>query len=160
MRWAVAIEAVLLLLSMKLPLLFLPLLLATSWLASAEPALPEVKLPAQAREAMAEEVLKLIQERPGVSVLDVRTAEEGTAEGRLPGSRHLDYFRDDFVTEALKIGLDPAKPCVVYCALGGRSKRAATLLAKAGFKEILILKDGFDAWKKAGKPVEGGKQVK
>ena len=140
-----------------LPLLpLLPLLLATSWLVGAEPLLPEVKLPPQAREATAEEVQKLLQERPDTGVLDVRTAEEGKAQGRLPGSKHLDYFRDDFATEIPKLGLDPAKPCVVYCALGGRSRRAATALAQAGFREIVLLKDGFNAWKKAGRPVEGG----
>ena len=72
-------------------------------------------------------------------------------------AKQLDFFHEQFAKEVLKIGLDPAKPCLIYCALGGRAKRAAGVMAQAGFKEIVVLTDGFNAWKKAGKPVEGGR---
>lgn len=132
-------------------------LLAFATASFAQPALPAVKLPAQAREASLDEVQKLITEHPD-NILDVRTEEEVAELGRLPGAKHLDFFHEDFAAELKKLGLDPAKPCIVYCALGGRAKRAADAMAKAGFKEIILPAGGFDAWKKAGKPTEGGKK--
>jgi len=132
-------------------------LLLVACTAAAEPALPEVKLPAQAREMTLDDVQKLIAEHPDIGILDVRTSDEFTELGRLPGAKHLDYFHERFAEELMKTGLDPSKPCVVYCALGGRAKRAAAILAQAGFKDIVLPAGGFNAWKKAGKPVEGGK---
>jgi rhodanese-related sulfurtransferase len=132
-------------------------LLTFSLAAAAPPELPDIKLPAQAREASLDEIQKLITERPDVGILDLRTIEEVAELGRIPGAKHLDYFHEQFATEVLKLGLDPAKPCVIYCALGGRAKRATSVMAQAGFKEIILPAGGFNAWKKAGKPVEGGK---
>ena len=42
--------------------------------------------------------------------------------------------------------LDPAKPVIVYCAMGGRSRVAAQLLAGQGFEEIYNLRGGIKAW--------------
>lgn len=52
--------------------------------------------------------------------------------------------------------LDPQKPIVAYCAVGGRSLAAAQLLAGLGFKEVYNLKGGIKAWqgKKAVGPQE------
>jgi rhodanese-related sulfurtransferase len=136
-------------------------LLGLAWGVCAAPLeLPEVELPPQAREVSLDDVQKLIGENQNVGILDVRTIEEVTELGRVPGAKHLDYFSQHFLEDLAKQGLDPSKPCVVYCALGGRSKRAASLLAKAGFKDIVIPAGGFNAWKKAGKPIEGGKPAK
>jgi rhodanese-related sulfurtransferase len=132
----------------------IPLLFLVAFAATAATPLPDVNLPPEAREATLDEVQKLITEHPETNILDVRTAEEVAELGRLPGAKHLDYFRQDFAAELAKLGFDPSKPCVVYCALGGRAKRAASTLAKAGFKTILLPAGGFNAWKKAGKPVE------
>jgi rhodanese-related sulfurtransferase len=138
-------------------LLLLPFALAFACTAFAQPpVLPEVKLPPQARMASIDEVEKLTSERKDIGILDVRMTEEVGGQGRIPGAKHLDFFHEHFATEVLKIGLDPAKPCIIYCALGGRARRAAGVMARAGFKEIVVLTDGFNAWKKAGKPVDGG----
>jgi rhodanese-related sulfurtransferase len=123
-----------------------------------EPLLPEIKLPPGARELPLDEVQKLLAEHPDSGLLDVRMAEEGAHLGRIPGSKHLDFFRGEFAAELVKLGLDPAKPCVVYCALGARAKRAAVILSQLGFKDIILPAGGFNAWKKAGKPVEGGER--
>lgn len=116
---------------------------------------PVVKLPAVAKEITAKEAAELLAARGQISILDLRTAAEVKEQGRITGSKHLDFFRDDFAT-ALKehLKLDPAKPCLVYCALGGRARHAASRLAALGFTDILVLKDGYDAWKRAGLPVE------
>ncbi|MFQ5965416.1 MAG: rhodanese-like domain-containing protein [Candidatus Scalinduaceae bacterium] len=58
-----------------------------------------------------------------------------------------------------KIGeIDPEKPIIVHCAVGGRSRVAAQLLSGQGFKEVYNLKGGIIAWKggKATGPVESG----
>ncbi len=54
--------------------------------------------------------------------------------------------------------LDPEKPTIVHCAIGGRSRVAAQLLSGQGFKEVYNLKGGIVAWKgeKATGPVESG----
>lgn len=140
--------------------LLLTLLFTAALSLSAQPVLPEVKLPPQAREVSAVEAQKLLNEQKDAGVLDVRTIEEVQELGRLPGAKHADFFREGFSKDVAGLGLDPAKPCLVYCALGGRARRAADTLAKAGYKDILVLKDGFNAWKKAGLPVEGGKTAK
>lgn len=117
---------------------------------------PQPALPAQVHEASLDDVQQLLNEHKDAGILDVRTAEEVAEHGRMPGAKHLDLFREDFAAEVARLGLDPAKPCVVYCAIGGRAKRAARLLAGAGFKDIVLPSGGFNAWKMAGKPVEGG----
>lgn len=58
-----------------------------------------------------------------------------------------------------KIGeLDPGKPTIVHCAVGGRSRVAVQLLAGQGFKEVYNLKGGIMAWngRKASGSVESG----
>ena len=115
---------------------------------------PVVTLPSVAREVTVAEAAPLVQAQT-VSILDIRTAAEVKEQGRIPSSKHLDFFREDF-SPVLKdqVKLDPAKPCLVYCAHGGRAQHAAQRLADLGFKDVLVLKDGYNAWKKAGLPVE------
>ncbi len=42
--------------------------------------------------------------------------------------------------------LDPKKPVIVYCAVGGRSRVAAQMLAGYGFDEVYNLNGGINAW--------------
>lgn len=115
---------------------------------------PEVPLPSIAREVTVAEAAAILPQQP-LTILDVRSAPEVTSQGRIPGSKHVDFFREDFAQAVLQnLKIDPARPCLVYCAIGGRSRRAAQKLADMGFKEVLVLKGGFNAWKKAGHPVE------
>lgn len=125
--------------------------------AMAQPAPPPVVLPPQVREVSPEAAQRLITQTPGISILDVRTAGEVAEQGRIKGSEHLDFFREDFLAQVAKLRFEPTRPCVVYCALGGRAKRAAKQLAESGFKDLVVLQGGFNAWKKAGLPVEARK---
>ncbi|PFL58928.1 Zn-dependent hydrolase, partial [Bacillus cereus] len=45
-------------------------------------------------------------------------------------------------------------PIVLQCRTGLRSAIAASILQRAGIKEIVNLKGGFLAWKKSGLPYE------
>ncbi|WP_020588541.1 rhodanese-like domain-containing protein [Desulfobacter curvatus] len=42
--------------------------------------------------------------------------------------------------------LDPEKPTLVYCAIGGRSRVAAQMLAGKGFKKVINVSGGIKAW--------------
>ena len=112
-------------------------------------------LPAGIREISLDETEKLIRDRADIAVIDVRTAQEFADHGHLPRAQLVDFFREDFNAALGTFKLDPAKPCIVYCAIGGRAKQAAEKMVKMGFKEVLLPKGSFKAWKAAGKPVEG-----
>lgn len=137
---------------MKLLLAFAALLIAPHLSRAAD---TPGKLPAGVREISIEETEKLLAERKDIAVLDVRTAPEVAEHGRLPRARNVDFFFEDFKKAVMTLQLDPAKPVIVYCAIGGRARRAAEKLAQYGFKEVLLPKGSFKAWKEAGKPVEG-----
>ena len=68
----------------------------------------------------------------GAQILDVRTREEFQG-GAYPGARNIP------VQElGSRLGeLDPSKPVVVYCAAGGRSASAASLMMQAGFTDVV-----------------------
>ena len=66
-------------------------------------------------------------------LLDVRLADEYLA-GHLPGAVNLPLSR----LRQLAVGLDAARPCVVYCDSGRRSASATYLLCERGFDAHLI----------------------
>lgn len=85
----------------------------------------------------------------GIQVLDVRTATEHR-EGHIVGSTGLAL---QSLAETLD-QLDPNTPVAVHCAGGTRSAIAASLLSSRGFRDVSNVTGGFDAWVKAGLPVE------
>lgn len=97
------------------------------------------------------EAEKLLKAKPGVVILDVRTADEFKA-GHIPGAKNVDFLDDHFSKGVA--ALDPATPILVHCASGGRSSQAISFLKDK--KTVYHLRDGFNAWEKAGKPVETG----
>jgi sulfur-carrier protein adenylyltransferase/sulfurtransferase len=82
------------------------------------------------------------------TLLDVRQPRE-YEESRIPGATLIPLPQ---LTDHLH-ELDPEKPLLAYCAIGGRSRAAAQLLAGQGFKEVYNLKGGIKAWK--GQTAEG-----
>ncbi len=92
---------------------------------------------------------RLINEKGGV-ILDVRTNGE-IATGALKDASTIDYYDVDFKNKISKIQKD--KTVYVYCKSGGRSSRAAKLLIEAGQNEVINLKGGIMAWKRAGLPL-------
>jgi len=55
---------------------------------------------------------------------------------------------------ALSKDLDPAKPIAVHCKSGYRSSIATSLLERAGFRQVMNVVGGFDAWQAQKLPVE------
>jgi len=74
-------------------------------------------------------------------LLDVRQPEEYEAE-HLPGAKLIPLAD----LGARLSELDPEKPAIVYCAIGGRSRVASQVLAGKGFKEVFNLSGGIKAW--------------
>jgi rhodanese-related sulfurtransferase/rubrerythrin len=75
------------------------------------------------------------------TLLDVRQPEEYESE-HIPGSRLIPLPQ---LSERLS-EIDAAKPTIVHCAIGGRSRIAAQFLAAKGFKEVYNLSGGIKAW--------------
>lgn len=84
-------------------------------------------------------------------VVDVRTPEE-VAEGHLAGSVNINFLGENFANEIQN--LDKKKTYLLYCRSGSRTRRAADLMQKSGFKHVYMLEGGITAWTEAGKPTE------
>ena len=83
-------------------------------------------------------------------LIDVRTAGE-YAEGHLANAVLINFFSDDFKTQAAK--LDKAKPVFVYCGTGKRSGNASKKFIEMGFKQVYDLDGGINAWSDANKKI-------
>ena len=94
-----------------------------------------------------EEFKDLVNKLDNEIVLDVRTPDE-TSQGMVPNAQHIDFYAANFKDELKK--LDKNKPVLVYCAAGGRSAQAQSMMKDMGFKEVYNLEGGYTAWKAAG----------
>ncbi len=84
-------------------------------------------------------------------ILDVRTPEE-VAEGALPDALNVNFLGEDFAQQ-IDV-LNKKTTYLIYCRTGVKSRKAADLMQKAGFKHVYMLEGGITAWKEAGKPTE------
>lgn len=83
-----------------------------------------------------------------VNIVDVRTTEEHD-NGHIPGTKYnIDVNGDSFVFKSFML-LTKDTPVALYCRSGNRSKTAAKLLAKEGYK-VYELSSGFNGWMEAG----------
>jgi rhodanese-related sulfurtransferase/rubrerythrin len=87
------------------------------------------------------------------NLVDVRQPGE-YQQGHLPGARLIPVAE---LAHRLS-ELDPAKPTITYCALGMRSRAAASALATAGFQNVSSMAGGIKAWQSrtAAGPPEAG----
>lgn len=88
-----------------------------------------------------EEVKTLIDNKEAI-LLDVRNPEELKADGYILGSKNIPLGE----LEARMNELDKDAKYITFCAVGGRSQKAAALLANNGFKNILNAKEGMKTW--------------
>lgn len=129
--------------------LFLTALLAGFLISSCDAQNSEISIPVNEFESEIN--------RGNVQVLDVRTAEEFKS-GHLKNSFQADWYNTTQFNERIQ-HLDKSRPVYVYCLSGARSGEAVTRLQQNGFKNVVHLKGGLNAWKRAGKPVESEKNV-
>ena len=96
------------------------------------PQLPEITV---------EELKEKLDRKEDIFILDVREPQEYEI-CHLPGSKliPLDQLPDK-VNE-----LTPADNIVVHCKMGGRSAKAVKFLREMGFKKVLNVAGGINAW--------------
>ncbi len=84
-------------------------------------------------------------------LLDVREKEAFDA-GHLPGARHLP--RGQLELRVDKELPDPSARILTYCQYGKISTLAAATLRAMGYTRAVALDGGYDAWIKAGNPID------
>ncbi len=107
------------------------------------------------KQISAAQVTQLMNRENGV-VVDIRTKDE---------------FRKGHITDAVHIlpsdikqgnlgNLESHKsdPIIVVCKTGQTAQESANLLAKAGFENVNLLKNGLVAWSEANLPLVTGKK--
>lgn len=92
-----------------------------------------------------------------IQLLDVRTPEEYSS-GHLAHTLQANWNNQEEFQERIK-ALDKNTPVYIYCLGGGRAAAAQQYLLDNGFKEVINLKGGINAWKQADLPVEGEQKV-
>lgn len=102
-----------------------------------------------------DEAGRLIAAGP-LTILDVRTPQEFTSLGHLPGARLLPV---DLIASAPAILPDDGTPILVCCEHGVRSARAAAVIAAAGLGPVYDLAGGMAVWQGArhfdAAPIDG-----
>lgn len=105
---------------------------------------------AQGFKSLAVDEYAKVIEDTAIVRLDVRTAEE-YADGHIANTINIDVLKDDFEKKA-KATLPKDKVIAVNCRSGKRSKNAARILVKNGFK-VIELDAGYNDWLAKGMPV-------
>lgn len=83
------------------------------------------------------------EELEHVVLLDVRTPEE-YAQGHLDNSLNVNWFDAGFAQQVE--GIDKDETIYVYCKVGGRSAKAQQKLQSLGYRNVINLEGGYDAW--------------
>jgi hydroxyacylglutathione hydrolase len=111
-------------------------------------------LPVATLPQMSVEVLRDQLRGNGLQVLDVRREPEWEA-GHIDGASW--WPLDNFKVAPPEV--DRNLPIAVHCKGGYRSMIACSLLERAGFKNVINVVGGFDAWQQAKLPVAKEKPV-
>ncbi|MCB2293500.1 rhodanese-like domain-containing protein [Clostridium algoriphilum] len=96
------------------------------------------------KNVSSEEAYKLLSNDSEFFILDVRTKEEYD-NGHIPGAKLVPVQL--LPTKVNELDKYKNKAILVYCASGGRSPRAVTILKNNGFKNIYHLSRGISSWK-------------
>ena len=99
-----------------------------------------------------------IQNKESIQLLDVRTPGEYKS-GHIANALLADWNDKDEFNRRIAF-IDKKKPLYIYCLAGGRSAAAAAKLRSMGYEQVYELKGGTNAWKAAGKPLEGKSTAK
>jgi len=94
-----------------------------------------------------EQAKVLIESKPSLILLDVRTQEEYDS-GHIEGAILIPIIElEDRLDE-----LSKNKEMLVYCRTGNRSSTAVNVLRANGYTKIFHMKNGITAWTQAGYP--------
>ena len=84
-------------------------------------------------------------------ILDVRTEQEYLV-GHVPGATNIAHSKiEDHLQKLLEY---KDKPVVLYCRSGFRAGKAADILLKNGFTQLMHLQGDMLNWHSAGYPIE------
>lgn len=89
---------------------------------------------------------------PTVQRLDVRTVAE-YSEAHIPGSININVLDEKNFAAIADSLLNKEEPVALYCRSGKRSKKAADILSRKGYK-VYELSTGFNGWQAAGRETE------
>ena len=94
---------------------------------------------------------KALFDKGGTVFLDCRTEKEYRS-GHVPGAMHIPRGLMEFQIEG-KIP-DKNANIVMYCKSGGRACLACESITEMGYENVKNMDGGWQAWLKAGHPVE------
>lgn len=109
------------------------------------------------KEITREELKTWIDKKEKFILVDV--LPQGSYEGRhLPGAKHADVNKSDFLETVESLAPDKNTKVVVYCTSFNcqLSPRAAGELVKAGYTDVYHFKGGLADWQDASYAFEGG----
>jgi rhodanese-related sulfurtransferase len=106
---------------------------------------------ARIREVSARDVIAMRQRGDDFAMIDVREDREWNL-GHVPGAVHV-------ARGTLEGRIEGAVPrerkVVLYCARGNRSALAADTMREMGYRDVVSLAGGIQAWVDAGGEIEG-----
>ena len=85
-----------------------------------------------------------------LQIIDVRAPSEWKS-GHVPGARHI--FLPELREKVDE--LDRESPIAAYCDSGYRASIATSILKQEGFADVSNVPGSWQAWKKAGLPIDG-----
>lgn len=99
---------------------------------------------------MPEEAWTLVQEHPSVKLIDIRSSEELTLIGSVPGAIEIQWklypewrLNPSFLAE-VKTSVSPNDFVLLLCRSGVRSREAAEFLTREGFHNSFNVLEGFE----------------
>jgi hydroxyacylglutathione hydrolase len=96
------------------------------------------------------ELARRLEEGDDLRVLDVRGNDEFAA-GHIGAARHI---MAGYLPERLDQVPNGDTEVAIVCRSGYRSSVAASVLERAGFRGVMNVSGGMNAWRSAGLPVE------
>lgn len=88
-----------------------------------------------------------------IQILDVRTSGEYMS-GHIKNALQADWTNQPQFLDRITY-VDKEKPVYIYCLVGSRSASAARWMRNNGYKKVVELEGGINAWKRDNKSVEG-----
>jgi rhodanese-related sulfurtransferase len=103
------------------------------------------------KESSAEDIQKKI-DNPQNIIIDVREPEE-FQQGHIPSAINIPRGLLEFKISSDATLQNLEHPIIVYCKTSGRAALSAVALQAMGFKNVVSLAGGFDAWSAEGRKI-------
>jgi rhodanese-related sulfurtransferase len=116
---------------------------------------PTVAVQEEFKLAKSSEVAAWLKQNPmQIHIFDANTDEVRTKSGVVHGAKMLTGFSNYIVAQTLP--LDKNARVIFYCANDKctASHAAAKRALEAGYKDVYVMSDGIEGWRKAGQPTD------